>query len=211
MTSDPTIPTFPRHDPASPDFWDVRYRENFAPWDAGGVPTCLREWVLSRMSQSHAIKPAAVLIPGCGAAWEVRFFAETQWPVMAVDFSAEAVAAAQAALGEHGDKVREADFFGPTLAPASFDVIYERAFLSALPRRLWNDWASRSASLLVPGGLLVGFFYADESERGPPFGLKPGELDMLLSPAFDLIESRMPTDSIPVFKGKETWMVWRRR
>ena len=130
---------------------------------------------------------------------------------MAIDFSAAAVAAARATLGEHGDKVREADFFGPVLAPASFDVIYERAFLCALPRRLWHDWASRCASLLVPGGLLAGFFYADDSERGPPFGLKPGELDMLMSPAFDLIESRTPTDSIPVFKGKETWMVWRRR
>lgn len=206
MNADSSTPTFPKHDPASPEFWEIRYLEKFSPWDAGGVPICLREWVLSRDAT-----PDSVLIPGCGSAWEVQFFASQHWPVIAIDFSAAAVAAARAVLGEHGDKVREADFFGPTLSPASFDVIYERAFLCALPRRMWQDWAKRCAELLVPGGLLAGFFYADNSERGPPFGLKSGELHSLLSPAFDLVESRVPNDSIPVFKDKETWMAWQRR
>ncbi len=92
-----------------------------------------------------------------------------------------------------------------------FDVLYERAFLCALPRRMWADWAKRSAELLRPGGLLVGFFFADDNERGPPFGLKPGELEALMAQDFDLLETRTPTDSIPVFKGKESWQVWRKR
>lgn len=198
-------PSFPRLDPASADFWEVRYRERFSPWDAGGVPESLKQW-----AESLDKAPGDVLIPGCGSAWEVGFMAERGWPVTAIDFSPAAVAAARALLGIHADRVREADFFGTSLHPGSFDLIYERAFLCALPRRLWQDWAARCHALLRPGGRLAGFFYADDSERGPPFGLKAGELDDLMRGRFVLEDSQTPTDSIEVFRGKERWMVWRR-
>lgn len=132
------------------------------------------------------------------------------WPVTAIDFSPAAVAAARTVLGPHADKVREADFFGDSLKPASVDLIYERAFLCALPRRLWPDWAARCHQLLRPGGRLVGFFYSDDSERGPPFGLKAGELEALMQGRFSLEAVSVPTDSIAVFRDKERWMVWRR-
>lgn len=205
MTS-PAAPTFPRHDPATADFWDVRYREQFAPWDAGGVPNSLKRWV-------GALKdtPGDVLVPGCGSAWEVGFMADQDWPVVAIDFSPAAVAAARKVLGAHADRVREADFFGEALQPGGFDLIYERAFLCALPRRLWADWAARCHALLRPGGRLVGFFYSDDSERGPPFGLKAGELDELMQGRFSLEDASIPDESIDVFRGKERWMVWRRK
>ncbi|MDX2218815.1 MAG: methyltransferase [Burkholderiales bacterium] len=198
-------PTFPRHDPATADFWEVRYREAFAPWDAGGVPDSLNQWATALPSP-----PGDVLIPGCGSAWELAFMAELGWPATAIDFSPAAVAAARKVLGIHADKVREADFFGDALQPDSFDLIYERAFLCALPRRLWQDWAARCHALLRPGGCIAGFFYADDSERGPPFGLRAGELDALMRGRFTLESSTVPTDSIDVFRGKECWMVWRR-
>lgn len=201
------VPQFPRHDPASPDFWEVRYRERFSPWDAGGVPQCLKDWVV----QTPQAGGSSVLIPGCGSAWEVEYLDASGFKVKAIDFSPAAVAAAKAHLGARAGLVHEADFFGPALKAGEFDVLYERAFLCALPRRIWADWSKRSAELLRPGGLLVGFFFADDNERGPPFGLKPGELEALMAPDFDLLESRTPMDSIPVFEGKESWQVWRKR
>jgi hypothetical protein len=107
--------------------------------------------------------------------------------------------------------VREADFFAP-LAGAPFDVVYERAFLCALPRRLWPDWARRMAQLVRPGGLLAGFFYFDAGERGPPFPMHgQEELDALLIPAFERIDDQPVDDSIAVFRGKERWQAWRRQ
>ncbi|MBL8517485.1 MAG: methyltransferase domain-containing protein [Betaproteobacteria bacterium] len=197
-------PTFPKHDPATADFWDVRYREQFSPWDAGGVPASLKRWAAAEPA------PRSVLIPGCGSAWEVEFFAALGWPVLAIDFSPAAVEAARRTLGPLADKVVQADFFGGTFTPASFDLIYERAFLCALPRRLWSDWAARCHALLKPTGRLVGFFYDDDSERGPPFGLRAGELADLMRDRFTLESASTPTDSIEVFRGKETWRVWRR-
>jgi hypothetical protein len=197
------IPSFPKRDPADPSFWDLRYEARFAPWDAGRVPARLAAFVASQA-------PAGVLVPGCGAAYEVRAFAEAGWRVTGIDFSAEALAAARAVLGPWSARVRQADFFAP-LAEAPFDVVYERAFLCALPRRLWVDWGRRMAQLVRPGGLIAGYFFIAEGDRGPPFPLhSQAELDALLAPAFVREEDEAVADSIEVFAGRERWQAWRR-
>jgi SAM-dependent methyltransferase len=200
-----STPTFPRSDPAEPEFWDHRYEARFVPWDAGRVPDRLQAFVAAEP------RPRRVLVPGCGSAWDVRYLAESGWDVLGIDFSREALAAARAVLGPHADRVRRADFFAP-IAEAPFHVVYERAFLCALPRRLWPDWARRVAQLLPPGGLLAGFFYFDAGERGPPFALRDrAELAALLEPAFTCEEDLDVADSIAVFAGRERWQLWRRQ
>ena len=198
-------PDFSRLDPASAVFWDVRFEADFTPWDQGGVPQCLIDYV-ARVSTSRR-----VLIPGCGAAYEVRFFCEKKWPVKAIDFSPAAVARAREVLGEFGTCVEQGDFFSPSSAIESHDVIYERAFLCALPVHLRRAWADRVAALLPSGGCLIGFFFFDAPGRGPPFPIARDELDALLSNQFMLVEETLPPDSIPVFAGRETWQVWQRR
>lgn len=205
MSPPPNVPEFPRHDPATPAFWDVRFEADFMPWDQGAVPQCLADYVVRHP------EPQRALIPGCGSAYEARLLLEAKWAVTAIDFSPAAVAHAQRILGPLGANVRELDFFGPPVAAERFDVIYERAFLCALPIKLRSAWAERVASLLPSGGRLIGFFYFDQTERGPPFGIDPGTLNSLLSTNFELLEELAPTDSIPVFAGKEKWQVWRRR
>ena len=197
-------PEFPKRDPAGPEFWDLRYRAHFAPWDAGGVPRQLRGFV------EGSPRAQRVFVPGCGSAWDVRYLAEQGWEVLGLDFSAAAVAAARATLGPHADRVREGDVFAP-IDGSPFDVVYERAFLCALPRRLWTAWSERMAQLVRAGGVLAGFFYFDHGERGPPFPLHThAELHALLAPAFARIEDAAVPDSIPVFAGKERWQVWKR-
>jgi hypothetical protein len=198
-------PSFPRRDPADPEFWELRYGAHFAPWDAGKVPVQLLEFV---RASPH---PRRVLVPGCGSAWDVRCFAEHGWDVLGIDFSAAAVAEARRVLGPHGGRVREADFFAP-IGEAPFEVVYERALLCALPRRLWEAWGRRMAELVEANGMLAGFFYFDEGERGPPFPLhSQRELDALLGGAFERIEDAPVPDSIAVFRDKERWQVWRRQ
>ena len=197
-------PTFPRRDPADPEFWELRYGAGFLPWDAGKVPEQLLAFVRGSPHPRH------VLVPGCGSAWDVRCFAEHGWNVVGIDFSPAAVQEARRVLGPHARCVREADFFAP-IAEAPFDVVYERAFLCALPRRLWGDWARRMAELVPPGGVVAGFFYFDAGERGPPFPLHgAAELDGLMRGGFERIDDAPVEDSIPVFRGKERWQVWRR-
>jgi len=196
---------FPRHDPATPAFWDVRFEADFMPWDQGAVPHSLANHV------SRHPAPRSVLIPGCGSAYEARLFLQAKWPVTAIDFSPAAVARARKILGPLGAIVREADFFGHELADERFEIIYERAFLCALPVKLRSAWAERVTMLLPPGGQLAGFFYFDQTGKGPPFGIDAESLNGLLSKNFELLEIVVPKDSIAVFEGKEKWQVWQRR
>lgn len=199
-------PIFPKHDPAVPEFWNLRFDAAFTPWDQGGVPHLLQTWI----KQYAGTTAPDVLIPGCGAAHEVQFLVARGWNVSAIDFSPAAVAQARRVLGPLSHHIREADFFTGNLGQPHFDVIYERAFLCALPRRLWPQWAARVAGLIRPGGNLAGFFFADNTDRGPPFGLHDGELDAMLLPHFTRQQKTLPSDSIPVFAGKESWQVWER-
>jgi SAM-dependent methyltransferase len=185
-------------DSSIPEFWDTRFRSGVTPWDAGGVPPHLPAWLRGRRS------PMRVLIPGAGAGYEARFFSEQGHDVVAIDFSEAAVEAA-------GGLVRNADFF--TFAEGGFDLVYERAFLCALPRRTWPQWARRMAELVRPGGELAGFFYLDDNQRGPPFGTSREELERLRGAAFELTSEAAiaPAQSLLVFAGKEIWQVWKRR
>ena len=192
-------------DSSRPDFWDTRFQSGTTPWDAGGVPPALKQWLSGRHERLR------VLIPGAGTGYEVRLFAEQGHDVLAIDFSDAAIEAARRELGPLAERVRKADFFA--FPEKDFDLVYERAFLCALPRRLWPDWGRRVAELVRPGGELAGFFYLDDNERGPPFGISEPALEALRGQAFELAESQaVPSaQSLPVFKGREIWQVWKRR
>lgn len=193
----------PKEDPATPAFWEKRYREHTTPWDAGRVPALAKAYIDTLAPRRR------VLIPGCGKALDARAFAESGHDVIAVDFSEAALETARAALGEWAHILRLGDFFTIDLGEP-FDIVYERAFLCALPRHLWPRYVPRVADLLRPGGTLAGFFFWNDSERGPPFGLKSGELEALLEPAFRRTVDSPVSDSIPAFQGKERWQIWLR-
>ena len=203
-TTQSPMPDFDNRDPNSPAFWDERFERHFTPWDQAGVPSAFQSF-----AGRHAGE--AVLIPGCGSAYEAAWLAAHGSPVRAIDFSPAAVVAARAQLGEQQARlVEEADFFTyqPPFTPA---WIYERAFLCALPAARRADYARRMAELLPAGALLAGFFFIGTTPKGPPFGIERGELQALLGPCFELIEDDPVIDSIPVFAGHERWLTWRRR
>lgn len=199
-----TAPKPPHQRPELPDFWDHRFAQGTTPWDAGRVPE-----QLAQFAGTHPERPRT-LIPGCGSAYEAAFLDRLGWPVTALDFSAAAIAAARSQLAGYGGQLLHADFFDFNVGEP-FELIYERAFLCALPRQLWPAWAPRCAELLAPGGLLVGFFYFGDDAKGPPFAIRPEALDELLGPWFERLADAPAEDSIAVFAGKERWQVWRRR
>jgi Thiopurine S-methyltransferase (TPMT) len=210
-------PSFPRHDPADQAFWDVRFSADFTPWDQGAVPQSFQAFV------DLTPTPQRTLIPGCGSAHEVKLLASRGWDVTAIDFSEAAVNAARQVLGADAKYVRQQDFFDSALGEAPYTLVYERAFLCALPVRLREAWAKQMAKLIAPQGNLVGFFFVDEMgdspsdkqrdpPKGPPFLIMRHELDhLMMANGFRLIEESNPPDSIAVFRGKERWMIWQRQ
>ena len=204
----------PHQRPEHPEFWEHRFRSGCIPWDAGQAPQALRDFAANFEAQHPlraAEQPPRVLVPGCGSAWDAAFLDQRGWEVSALDFSRAALESARAALGPGWrGQLLCADFFSfPFDAP--FDVIYERAFLCALPRSLWPNYAPRMAELLRPGGLLAGSFYLSDEPKGPPFGILQPQLENFLASCFILREDRPVEDSLPVFAGRERWQVWERK
>jgi SAM-dependent methyltransferase len=197
------MPEFTTRNPTQADFWDERFASRFTPWDRAGVPERLRQFAARQQ------RPLNTLIPGCGSAYELAHLSELGWPVSAIDISPVAVDAARTAFPRWAGRIDVADFFTWTPA-APLDLIYERAFLCALPRELWAAIVQRWADLLAPGALLAGYFYFDPHPKGPPFGADPEALRQMLSAHFTLLEDEPVSDSVPVFQGKERWQLWQR-
>lgn len=147
------------------EFWESRYRSGKTPWDFRGVPAALVGYLKMAKQQG------AVLIPGCGSAYEVQTFSRHGYEVLAIDFSEAAVERARAASGELAGKVLLADFFKHDFGDRTFDLIYERTFLCSLPPNTWPNYARRMAELLQSGGRLLGFFLYGQEEDPPPYPL----------------------------------------
>jgi hypothetical protein len=188
-----------------PGFFDSRYAEGSIPWDFGGVPKSLKVFLKKHQG------PGRVLIPGCGSGYEIEAFSSAGWDVIGIDFSTVAVTRARKLLGPLGDRVREGDFFEYPLAKGGFDIIYERTFLCALPPNSRSRYVRRIAELVVPSGILCGFFFLGPEDEPPPFPIAQHELQKLLGGNFQMVEDKEVDDSLPLFAGKERWQIWRRK
>src|SRR5262249_49811157 len=131
--------------------------------------------------------------------------------VLAIDFSPDAVALARQHTETLTDRVLLADFFTFDAGKASFDLIYKRAFLCALPRKLWTRYAERIAELLTRQQRLAKFFFYGDNPKNPPFSTNAKKLHDLLDTGFEQIEDRPATEQLPVFQGEERWQMWQQR
>lgn len=185
------------------DFWDKRYQNEVMPWDCGGVPLEFAEFAQCQE------KSARVLIPGCGTGYEMAWLAERGFAVDAIEFSPLAIEAARAAIGSLADQILFADFFS-FKPPQTYDWVYERAFLCALPRKMWTPYAVQMANMVAAGGVLAGYFYLNETHRGPPFGASLDELCQLLSPHFVLKKQVLSSTDVEIFADFEYWLEWQK-
>lgn len=188
-----------------PEFFDARYAAGRTPWDFGGVPRALKRFLDRHPGSGRA------LIPGCGAGYEIEAFVSAGWEALGIDFSTVAVARARQRLGRSAGKVIEGDFFRYPFRDQSFDLIYERTFLCALSPDRRPYYAERLAALLVPSGLLCGFFFLGPEEEPPPYPIAQAQLDTLLGGWFEMVEDRAVEDPLPLFAGKERWQIWKRK
>lgn len=95
-------------DSSRADFWETRYQQGVIPWDAGQMPSQFVAFAAARPPGER------VLAPGCGSGYEVRGLAEHGAKVLAVDFSAAAVARAREVLGSTPTACARAIFFSWT-------------------------------------------------------------------------------------------------
>ena len=158
------------------NFWEQRFAEGDTPWDRGATNPQLGIWLLV-----GALKPCRILVPGCGAGYEVAVLAQQGFDVTALDYSSAAIARTRQRLADEQLKATLVEADALTWQPAGdssrpFDAIYEQTCLCAIYPDQWRDYADQLHRWLVPGGRLFALFVqllrpaAAEGEiQGPPY------------------------------------------
>ena len=136
------------------EFWQERFDKGETAWDRGSASPQLLAWL-----EQGDIPPCRIAVPGCGSGWEVAALAQRGFDVVALDYTAAAVARTRALLDSQGLKaeVLQTDVlhYQPV---AAFDAVYEQTCLCAIHPEHWFDYAQQLQRWLRPQGELWVLF-----------------------------------------------------
>lgn len=215
---------------ASPEYWEHFYEIADTPWELGEVSPVLKEAVGEVLSFGDSLAARRLLLPGCGTGADAVWLAGQGASVVAVDFSARALAQVNARLSGLPDvtqgrvSLKRADFFDGDYA--GYDFVAEHTFFCAIDPTTRSRYASVVARALKPGGFLFGnFFILPEKELAnlpslalrhpdvrPPFIASEREVRALLSADFDVLTLRQARDPSPARSAGLEWVgVFRRK
>lgn len=182
-------------------YWKTRYATARTQWDIGEISAPLKAY-----ADQLANKNAAILIPGCGNAYEAAYLLQLGFTnITLIDLVADITARVQARLAAYGSAVKiiTGDFF--ELA-GSYEVILEQTFLCALHPSQRQAYAKQMYRLLAPGGKLAGVLVQrDFGFDEPPFGAPTAQYQALFAPLFNIrilepcYNSIAPRDGIELF------------
>ncbi len=182
-------------------FWENRWQTGETQWDLGQPSPPIVEFFERDFSTNP--KSLSILIPGCGNAHEADFLLKKGFTdITLIDISPRA---AQNLRDRFGDRltVLEGDFFE---LEGKFDLIVEQTFFCAIDPSLRARYVEKMASLLAPGGRLVGILFDAEFDGGPPFGGNRAEYRPLFEPFFDIKTMETCLSSIRPRQARELWM-----
>jgi len=158
--------------PSQVAFWEHLYRDDEAGWELGRAAPPLAAYFAA-----HPPTGQRALVLGCGRGHEARLLAGLGATVTAIDLAPSAIAAATAATPPSlAIDYQVGDLFELSRSPARFDLIAEHCCFCAIEPTRRDEYVDQVAAALVPGGALVGLFYAHGRPGGPPFTVDAAEL-----------------------------------
>lgn len=186
---------------SSSGYWNQRWLEGQTGWDIGYASPAIVEYM-----RQYPDKAAAILIPGCGNAYEAKALADMGFTnITLIDIAPALVASLQEQLkAERGIRIICGDFFEHE---GLYDLVLEQTFFCALDPQLRSRYAAHMTSLLKPRGKLAGVLFNCEFEKeGPPFGGTEQEYRALFSPFFDIKKMEPCYNSIAPRMGAELFI-----
>ncbi|MGM0673150.1 MAG: class I SAM-dependent methyltransferase [Spirochaetota bacterium] len=185
----------------SMSFWDHAYVSGRVAWDPGEYDRHV-PWFLDHFR----LEPCRVLDAGCGNGKSAVWLAERGFHVVGIDLSPTAVEQARSRARSRGVAERcefhEGRFPnavpsrapGGPLAPKSFGLITERAFVQHLRRgRATEDTLQILADALEPGGMFYSLMVAAEGESGH-WGIvrwSQQQIRSVFEPHFEILEMHL--------------------
>lgn len=176
-----------------PEFWHSKWASNQIGFHLDDVnPLLIEHW--------HRTEPKRedkIFVPLCGKSEDLVWLATKHNQVHGVELSSIAVRSFFAEhfytplviqLNAHHElyqfdelSIYTGDYF--TAPVETYDIVYDRAALVALPEEMRKEYVERLKSLLNPGGriLLVTLDYEQHEMAGPPFSVPQEEIEKLFA------------------------------
>lgn len=188
-------------------YWDQRWQQEQTGWDLGQpAPALLRFF-----DDYNIDRDTRILIPGCGNAWEAAALLERGFTnITLCDISPALCRQLEQRFSQSSNiHILCADFFDLT---GPFDLVIEQTFFCALPPDLRTAYVKQMATIIRPGGLLAGLWFAVEFPfDGPPFGGNPNDYLRILENAFIIREAGLCNYSVKPRQGNEWFIVAERK
>jgi SAM-dependent methyltransferase len=184
-------------------YWNERYLAQNTGWDIGTISTPIKTYI-----DQLTNKDLAILIPGCGNAYEADYLLQNGFTnVTLIDLAPTLTAQLSAKFQTYVNrelKIITGDFFEHQ---GNYDLILEQTFFCALDPTLRTSYVQHMAQLLKPRGKLVGLLFNQKFDVNPPFGGDEQIYRTLFEPHFTIQTLASCYNSIPPRAGKELFFV----
>jgi SAM-dependent methyltransferase len=190
------------------EFWSDQYKNNTIGWDVGGVSRPIKEYV-----EQLEDKSIAILIPGCGNAYEAEHLLAIGFSnVTLIDISEVLVEELRVKfakeIGEGRCQLIHGNFFD---IMKTYDLVLEQTFFCALDPSLRDAYVKKMAEIVKPGGKLAGLLFDMDKPDGPPFGGRFPEYELLFKPSFNFKTFEFCHNSIAPRAGNEYFIILVRK
>ncbi|WP_293299213.1 methyltransferase domain-containing protein [Pedobacter sp. UBA4863] len=183
------------------NYWDQRWQSRQTAWDIGMAAPAITQYM-----QQYPNKNAAILIPGCGNAYEAEWLLKNGFTnITLIDIAPKAVEVLKAKFAGHPEvKVLLADFFEHQ---GQYDLMIEQTFFCAIAPAKRKAYAKKASTLLKAKGKIIGLlFNKDFNQPHPPFGGNISEYSAVFEPYFSLKTMHPCTNSITPRAGTEVFI-----
>ncbi len=187
--------------PMNREYWETRWEKQETRWDIGYAAPALTKYI-----DGIADKDTAVLIPGCGNAYEAEYLLNNGFTnITLIDI-------AQGAIGNlkrkfEGNKALTIiceDFFEHK---GRYDLVLEQTFFSAIPPFKRRAYAAKMHEILTEKGRVVGVLFDEQFNNPfPPFGGCPCEYRPVFEPYFTIEKMETCYNSIESRKDREVFI-----
>ncbi|MEM9819540.1 MAG: methyltransferase [Bacteroidota bacterium] len=194
---------------AEQQYWSQRYEEERTGWDIGYPSTPLKTY-FDQLRE----KTLKVLIPGAGNAYEAEYLFQQGFSnVFVLDIAQQPLDQLKRRVPNFpSDHLICANFFNHQ---QQYDLIVEQTFFCSFPPTPDNRkaYARQMASLLAPGGKLVGLWFnfpltGDMEKR--PFGGDQAEYLRYFEPYFHVKTLEPCHNSIPPRQNNELFGIFEK-
>lgn len=187
--------------PMDQKYWDTRWEKQETGWDIGYPAPAITKYI-----DEIVDKNTAILIPGCGNAYEAEYLVKQGFTnITLIDIAPMAVENLKQKFtnNTHINILLE-DFFEHK---GQYDIVLEQTFFSAIPPFRRKEYVAKMHEILNDNGRIIGVLFDKQFDNPfPPFGGCPCEYKSIFETHFEIEKMEECYNSIVQRQGSEVFI-----